>query len=178
VPTGRLIGQWAGISTGLLNPIGSLPKGTGTGLNNTGPGATGRLVHLTDAAAGASINSSGKLIGNIYVGPLSNAESSGLGVTLRTGLAPSAYEVAVPIPQAAQGALSSVRPIGPLTSWQWWTGQQYTARGVLDLGTGTFVRHGVNWNQALIYSYDVGFDAAVGGAVYATMVDGSVCVSQ
>jgi hypothetical protein len=38
-------------------------------------------------------------------------------------------------------------------------GTQYTARGSLDLATGTFVRTGVNWNQAIIY----GVDAAVLG---------------
>ena len=133
---------------------------------NSAPAETGRLVHLTNADAGASINSSGTLIGNTYAGPLSNAEASGLGVTCRTGLSPSAYEVAVPIPSSAQGAFSAVRPIGPVTGWQWATGQQYTARGVLDLGTGAFVRQGVNWNQAMLYSIDVGLDAMGGTTLY------------
>ena len=121
---------------------------------SVGRSTTERLVHLTNAEAGASINSSGKLIGNIYAGPLSNAEASGLGVTLRTGLSPSTYEVAVPISKAAQGAFSTVKPIGPISGAQWLTGQQYAARGILDLSTGAFVRQGVNWNQAMIYSID------------------------
>ena len=72
----------------------------------------------------------------------------------------------VPIPQAAQGAFSTVKPIGLGTGWQYLTGQQYTAKGVLDLTTGTFVRQGVNWSQVGWYGADVGIDAAIGGAVY------------
>ena len=121
--------------------------------------AAGRLVHLTTAEAGVGIDATGELIGNIYAGPLSNAGASGLGVTWRTGLTSGAFEAAVPIPQAAQGAFSQVQPIGVLTGWQRMVGMQYTANGTLNLGTGAFTRIGINTTQALWYGVDVGLDA-------------------
>ena len=162
-PLGEDVAAVGALGGGL---IGSFAPAAASAVSSA-PAHVGRLVHLTNAEAGAGINSSGTLVGNNYAGPLSNAGSSGLGVTWRTGLSPSAYEVAVPIPRAAQGAFSPVRPIGPISGWQYVTGQQYTARGVLDLSTGAFTRQGVNWNQVLIYTFDAGFDATVvGGSIY------------
>ncbi|MFA6135142.1 MAG: RHS repeat-associated core domain-containing protein, partial [Phycisphaerae bacterium] len=128
--------------------------------------SSGGLVHLTNGKAGALINESEVLRGNIYAGPLSNAGQSGLGVTLRTGLSPGAYEAAVRIPSAGEAAFSSVRPIGPMTTWQWLTGQQYTANGVLNLSTGAFTRTGVNWNQVLIYGTDAAITVGTGYGIY------------
>jgi hypothetical protein len=126
-----------------------------------------RLVHLTTEEAGAGIEASGgKLIGNNYVGPLSNANSSGLGVTLRTGMSPGSYQVAVPIPAQAAGAFSKPIPIGPISLWQRMTGQQFTANGVLNLQTGQFSRLGVNWNQVGVYGLDAVIDALIAGNVY------------
>jgi hypothetical protein len=113
-------------------------------------------VHLTNAANGAAINQSGTLVGNIYAGPLSNAGASGVAVTARTGLASGSYQAAVPIPQAGNQAFSQIVPIGPITTWQRLTGQQYTPNGVLNLATGQFTRHGINSNQAGIYIIDAG----------------------
>ncbi len=130
--------------------------------------ATGPLVQLTDSAGGAGINSSGTLIGEggIYAGPLENAGESGFGVTWSTGLSPSSYEAAVPIPASAEGAFSSVSPIGPISGWQALTGQAYTQAGVLNLGTGVFTQTGINLGQAAIYGLDA--TAVNGGAFLGT----------
>jgi RHS repeat-associated protein len=121
-------------------------------------GTTGQLVHLTDSAGGAAINESGTLIGNggIYAGPLANADASGLSVTLNTGLSPGAFEAAVPIPTAAEGAFSTVQPTGIISTWQALTGQVYTQAGTLDLATGVFTQTGLNLNQLAIYGIDSG----------------------
>lgn len=134
-------------------------SGTTTTINNSS-----RLVHLTDSAAGVEINSSQVLRGNIYAGPLANADATGASVTLRTGM-PS-FEAAVPIPAAAEGAFSQVTPIGPISLWQRAMGQQYTANGVLDLTTGAFTRTGVNWNQVGFYTIDAAFTGAVGYSIF------------
>jgi hypothetical protein len=135
--------------------------------------ATGPLVQLTDSAGAAGINSSGTLIGEggIYAGPLANADASGLAVTWRTGLLPSSYEAAVPIPASAEGAFSSVTPIGPLTGWQALTGQAYTQAGTLNLATGVFTQTGLNWGQAAFS----GIDATLvnGGAFIGTSLSSS-----
>lgn len=121
--------------------------------------AGGRLVHLSTEAD--DILASGKLglPSNNYAGPASNASRSGWSRTARTGLSPSGNYGAVPIPAAGEAAFSKVIPVGPMTTWQRLTGQQYTARGILDLNTGSFTRSGVNWNQVRIY----GIDAAITG---------------
>jgi hypothetical protein len=120
----------------------------------------GRAVHLTTNAGGAAINRTGQLVGNIYAGPLSNALSGGLRLTLRTGL--SNFQAAVRIPQSSMGAFSRPLPIGPMTLWQRITGQMYTARGALNLGSGEFSRLGVNWNQFGMYAVDA---AVTGGLI-------------
>jgi hypothetical protein len=126
-------------------------------------GESGALVHLTDSEAAASIDATHTLVGGTYAGPMANAEATGLGVTLRTGLLPSSYQAAVPIPEAAQAAFSKPVPLGILTGIQRIQGTQYTANGVLDLITGQFTRTGVNWNQAAIYVTDTAIDAATAG---------------
>ena len=144
------------------------PKMTPTPRPISGPSGVGlpknsnSLVHLTDARHGLRINQSGVLRGDTYVGPLSNAHFSGIGVTARTGLSGTSFQAGVRIPAAGEAAFSRVTPIGPITGWQRLTGQQYTSRGVLDLQTGAFQRTGVNWNQATIYGVDAGISA--GGA--------------
>jgi RHS repeat-associated protein len=123
------------------------------------------LVHLTTGQNAAGINATTTLIGNTYAGPLSNAQASGIGITVRTGLSPSTYQAAVRIPDIARPAFTPVRPVGPLTTWQYMTGQHYTANGVLNLSTGAFTRLGVNTNQVLIYSVDVLLDITVATSV-------------
>jgi RHS repeat-associated protein len=135
---------------GLINPATSLPDDG--------------LVHLTNNRGAAGITESGVLRGNNYAGPLSNAGESGLGITRATGMSPSSYQAAVRIPPAAEAAFTPVRPIGPISSWQAVTGQQYTANGALNLSTGAFTRHGVNWNQTAIYGFDAAF--MTGSAYY------------
>ena len=117
---------------------------------------SGPLVQLTDSAGGAGINNSGTLIGEggIYAGPLDNAGASGFSVPWNTGLLPSSYQAAVPIPAVAEGAFSGVQPTGLITGWQALTGQVYTQGGVLDLTTGVFTQTGVNIGQAAFYGLD------------------------
>jgi hypothetical protein len=57
-----------------------------------------------------------------------------------------------------------------MTAWQRFGGTYYSAAGYLDLESGTFVRTGVNWNQAVIYGFDASVTAAaIGGAAYGPM---------
>jgi hypothetical protein len=125
-----------------------------------------RLVHMSERAE--DILASGKLglPSNNYAGPASNAGLTGWRLTGRTGLSPTTNYGAVPIPTHAESAFSKVVPVGPLTTWQSVMGHEYTARGVLDLATGSFARAGVNWNQVGIYSIDAAFtgSAVVGAA--------------
>ena len=130
----------------------------------SGPRSTGpRLVHMTEA--GDAIRSSGKLglPGDLYVGPASNAELSGWALTKRTGLSPSGKFEPIFIPEAAAAAFRRPIPVGPVTTWQRLTGQQYAPRGVIDLGTGDFMRTGVNRSQASWYTIDVGITGAAAG---------------
>jgi len=122
-------------------------------------GESGALVHLTNSEAAVSIDATRTLVGGTYTGPMANAEATGLGVTLRTGLLPGSYEAAVPIPEAGQAAFAKPVPIGPITAWQRITGQQYTANGIMDLTTGGFTRTGINWGQVQVYGADVAIDA-------------------
>lgn len=121
------------------------------------------------SGAADDILASGKLglPSNNYAGPAANAGRSGWGLTARTGLSPSGSYGAVPIPAAGEAAFSRVVPIGPMTTWQRLTGQQYTARGIMDLSIGGFTRTGVNWNQVGIYATDAAITGgAVGGGIY------------
>ena len=115
------------------------------------------------------IFASGKLglPSNNYAGPATNAKLSGWALTRRTGLSPRGNYGAVPIPVSGEAAFSKVTPVGLFTAWQRYTGQQYTARGVIELSTGSFTRTGVNWNQAGVYAGDAALSTAVlGSGIY------------
>jgi hypothetical protein len=113
------------------------------------------LVHMSQYAD--EIIDSGKLgqPGDIFAGPASNANSSGLWLTLKTGLSPHKSFKPVIIPQAGEAAFSKVIPVGIVTGWQRIMGHRYTARGILDIKTGEFMRTGVNWGQFKNYSADI-----------------------
>jgi hypothetical protein len=126
------------------------------------PAGPGGLIHLTSPANAASIESSGTIIGQsagIYASPASVANSSSLSLTLRTGV--TSTGASVQIPASAASAFSQPVPIGLLTSWQRLAGTHYTARGNLNLATGTFTRAGVNLNQLTFYGVDLTLNAAV-----------------
>jgi hypothetical protein len=136
-------------------------------LTVSGPLTTGsRLVHMTEA--GEAIRSSGRLglPGDLYAGPASNAELSGWALTSRTGLSPGGTFEPIFIPEAAEAAFSRPIPVGIATGWQRFTGQQYAARGFIDLSTGEFTRTGINRTQALWYTVDVIVDGVAVGVVY------------
>ncbi|MBX3435035.1 MAG: hypothetical protein KF847_17090 [Pirellulales bacterium] len=124
------------------------------------------MVHMTEA--GVAIRSSGKLglPGDLYAGPAANAGRSGWALTRRTGLSPSGNFEPIFIPEAAEAAFRRPIPVGPVTTWQRLTGQQYAPRGAIDLGTGAFTRTGINRSQAFWYSVDVGIldPLIIGGA--------------
>jgi RHS repeat-associated protein len=116
----------------------------------------GGLVHMTEA--GDAIRSSQRLglPSDLYAGPASNASRSGWELTRRTGLSPSGNFEPITIPSAAESAFSRPLPIGPFTLWQRATGQQYAARGIINLETGAFARTGMNRTQAQWYVIDAG----------------------
>lgn len=149
--------------------VAAAALGVGNALTTTTRTAIGtdRLVHVSTKAD--EILASGKLglPSDIYAGPASNSGLSGWSLTAKTGLSPAGTYSAVPIPAAGEAAFSRVVPIGPMTAWQRLTGQQYTARGVIDLSTGAFTRSGVNWNQVGIYATDAAITGGVtGGGIY------------
>lgn len=137
----------ANLTDAAIGIVGSV----GTSLASNSLRGAGAMVHLTNEAAAANIVKEGVLRGNNFAGPASNA-TSGAMMTLQTGL--SGTKVAVPIPAAAQAAFQTVRPIGPLTSWQAAYAQAYTAKGSLDLATGVLTRSGINTTEAFWYSLD------------------------
>lgn len=142
---------------GLTKAAVSVPRTT------SGP----RLVHMSEASG--AIRGSGRLglPSDLYAGPAANAKLSGWPLTARTGLSPGGNFKPIFIPQAAEGAFARPVPVGIVTGWQRVTGQQYAARGIIDLGTGQFTRTGVNRTQALWYTIDVGIldPLMVGGTV-------------
>ncbi len=153
----------------LLATIGgaaSLAERSDFGHSSLAANSGGNLVHMSTRAD--DILASGKLglPSNNYAGPASNAGRSGWALTGRTGLPANGNYGAVPIPAADNAAFSKVIPIGPFTGWQRATGQQYTARGILDLNMGAFSRTGVNWNQVGIYSFDAAVTGSVIGGAY------------
>jgi RHS repeat-associated protein len=113
------------------------------------------LVHLTTPEAATAIESSQTLSGSsgIYAGPASNAATSGIGVTLRTGLRPGTY-ASVPIPPAAVTSFVRPTPIGLVTSLQFLTGQVHTAPGAINMATGAFTAAGTTLNHGLFYAVD------------------------
>jgi hypothetical protein len=120
------------------------------------PNSGKNLVHMTEAAD--AINDSRRLglPSDLYAGPASNAGRSGWSLTGRTGLSPKGNFEPIHIPSAAESAFSRPIPIGPATLWQRATGQQYAARGIIDLETGAFTRAGINRTQAQWYAIDAG----------------------
>jgi RHS repeat-associated protein len=119
----------------------------------------GKYVHMTNPESFAGIQGERALIsrGGIYAGPRTNAQTSGLELSLRTGLSPSS-DVPVLIPKAAEGAFFQPLPIGPVTTWQRAMGHVYTPAGILDLNTGVFTRTGLPLTQIKWYLTDILFD--------------------
>ena len=126
------------------------------------------LVHMTDAADAINDTKRLGLPSDLYAGPASNASRSGWRLTGRTGLSPKGTFEPIHVPSAAESAFSRPLPIGPVTLWQRAMGQQYTARGVINLETGAFTRTGINRTQAQWYAIDVGLTgtAATAGGLY------------
>lgn len=128
-------------------------------------GSSARLAHLTSARAATAIDSTGVLAGaggapgNIYATVTANA-SSGARAFMTTSV--TAYEAAIPISRTAATAFSQPVPVGLFSGWQYVSGTQLTARGSLNLATGTFTRAGVNVNQVGVYA----FDAVATPAIY------------
>ncbi len=116
-----------------------------------------RLAHLTDAAGAEGISTSSVINGPVYASTLETASQTGLSYTLRTGV--SAPTAGFEIPQGALTAFSRPIPVGPISAWQRFSGTYTTGAGSLDLAAGTFVRTGVNWNQAGMYAADGIIDA-------------------
>jgi len=88
-------------------------------------------------------------------------------LTRRTGLSATGNFEPIFIPEAAEAAFRRPIPVGIGTAWQRLTGQQYAARGVIDLATGEFTRTGINRTQALWHTVDVGANIAIGGSAAA-----------
>ncbi len=116
------------------------------------------LVHLTTAEAAPVITATetlGKGGSTLYAATPSLAESSSLGVFLRTGLLPSQANTAVTIPQVATGAFEAPALIGPITTWQRASGAFYSSgAGSLNLATGVFTKTGAPVNQLVFYGVD------------------------
>ncbi|HBN76866.1 MAG TPA: hypothetical protein DD473_13815 [Planctomycetaceae bacterium] len=131
---------------------------------NAGKLSSGKgLVHMTEASDAINRSKRLGLPSDIYAGPTSNAGRSGWSLTGRTGLNPKGNYEAIHIPSSAESAFSRPLPIGPATFWQRVTGQQYSARGIIDLDTGTFLRTGINRTQAQWYVFDT---LATSGGLY------------
>jgi len=101
--------------------------------------------------------------GDIFAGPISNANLSGIPLMVRTGLNPTLKFENINV---FSDAFRKVVPMGPFTFWQRAMGHQYTPRGFLHLDTGKFVRTGVNKTQLKNYATDVVLDASIAGLVY------------
>lgn len=114
------------------------------------------LVHMTEA--GDAIRGSQRLglPSDLYAGPASNAGRSGWSLTRRTGLDPTGNFEPIYIPSAAESAFSKPFVTGPFTAWQRATGQQYAARGIINLETGAFTRTGINRTQLQWNAIDTG----------------------
>jgi hypothetical protein len=108
--------------------------------------------------AGDAIRSSQRLglPSDLYAGPASNAGRSGWSLTRRTGLNPTGNFEPIYIPSAAESAFSRPFVTGPFTAWQRLTGQQYAARGIINLETGAFTRTGINRTQLQWNAIDAG----------------------
>ncbi|MFN7840573.1 MAG: RHS repeat-associated core domain-containing protein, partial [Pirellula sp.] len=118
------------------------------------PSSGPRLVHMSEAADAINSSKTLGLPSDLYAGPASNASRSGWSLTRATGLDPGGAYKPVFIPQAAESAFSKPLPIGPVTAWQRFYGQEYAGRGTIDLLTGQFTRTGINRTQAGWYVTD------------------------
>lgn len=134
-----------GIATGTAGTVTESASAT----TETVSAPAGRLVHMTNEAAGKSISESGQITAprGLYATSADTADKGGFAVTARTGLLPSQATATVPIPAAATQAFSRPVPIGMATTWQFLSGTQYAGAGTLSLSTGTFVRTGVGASQ-------------------------------
>jgi hypothetical protein len=127
----------------------------------------GGLVHMTTETAKTEILASDVLHGKngIYAGPAANKGASGIGITLRTGVSP-ANTADVPIPQTAISHFTSVKPVGPISGWQFLTGQVYTAPGSLTLSTGSLTLTKGIQSQYLFYGLDAAMTTVYGFGRY------------
>jgi hypothetical protein len=121
-------------------------------------GATGQLVHLTNAESAAAIRGSQTLgLGRstIYAGPETLAQAKGWSILVRTGIPPSQATEAILLPSQATKSFLVVSPIGPFSAWQSLNGSVFSAgAGSFNLVTGVFTRSGVALNQLAIYGID------------------------
>lgn len=128
------------------------PPGTVT----SNPSASGvKLVHMTTSAE--AIKHSGKLglPSDLYAGPASNAQATGWNLTIRTGLSPTHNYTPIWIPPGANSSFVKPIPVGPVTTWQFITGQQYGPRKIVHLATGEVSATGINRTQAIWYAVDL-----------------------
>lgn len=146
--------RWAGAGVDMTAGLG-LSFGTAALVDI--PAASGNLVHLAPPEAVSDLTAPGAVFrgpSGIYAGPAANATAEGLGVTARTGLSPFGTYGSVPIPPSAVGNFMRPLPMGPITTWQFLTGQAHTGAGLLDMSTGAFTATGTTFNHALFYATD------------------------
>jgi hypothetical protein len=143
-----------------------------TKLKATAKSPKNSLIHLTDEAGEAGINSTGMLDGKhgIFAVPESVAgESTGLKV-LTTGLTPEKTSKFVSIPESATGLFSRPTPVGPYSAWKHLGGVRYAPAGSLNMATGELIQGGsLLGPRSLIYGPDVlfwGGTATAGGLYY------------
>jgi hypothetical protein len=98
------------------------------------------LVHLTDAAGKAGIETSGHIVGRhgIFALPETVGNQSTILKVLRTGLPPSRTIHAIPIPEAAKDVFRCPVPIGPYSAWKYFSGNYYAPPGSISTATGAF----------------------------------------
>lgn len=131
-------------------------------------GATGQLVHLTNADAAAAIRGS-QVLGlgksTIYAGPETLAQAKGWSILARTGVPASKATEAILLPSQATKSFLVVSPIGPFSAWQSLNGTVFSAgAGSFNLATGVFTRSGPALNQLAVYGIDSAIMASVRAA--------------
>jgi len=163
---------YAGIASGVRAGVSGVRSassalGSACRVPVSAPGATGRLVHLTDEAGQAGIGTSQQIIGRHGIFAVSEnvgAESTGMKV-LRTGLTPSRTVQSVPIPDAATGLFQRPVPIGPYSGWKYFGGVHYASPGSISTATGAFTPFStIIGPNVLIYGPDALFYGGVGAA--------------
>lgn len=125
-----------GVTKGGIRYLSARGAAIGVGQGGNAP----RLVHLTDAAGRAAIESSGQIVGRhgIFAVPEAAAHESTALKVLRTGLLPNRTAQAVPIPEAATALFRRPVPIGPYSAWKYFGGTYYAAPGAINTATGAF----------------------------------------